>query len=213
VDGDAIGPVAATPEEVHAFWFADALGDPERAMRRLDFWFRPTRQTDGTIRERFEPTLKAAGEGLFTPWEATAHTRVALVIVLDQFPRNIRRGTPEAFRHDARALAVARRGLAAGHADALTVPERAFLLMPFQHAEDVGVQRESVAHFERLVADAPPQWRRFAEGNAKYARLHFEIVERFGRFPHRNAILARASTPEEIEYLKSNGENFGQSGE
>ena len=211
MDGDAIGPVAATPEEVHAFWFADALGDPERATRRLDFWFRSTRQTDDTIRERFAPTLKAASDGLLAHWEATPHSRVALVIVLDQFPRNIHRGTADAFRHDPQALAVARRGFAAGHATALSVPERAFLLMPFQHAEDVSVQRESVAHFEKLVSDAPPGWRQFAEGNAKYARLHFEIVERFGRFPHRNAILARPSTPEELEYLKSNTENFGQS--
>jgi uncharacterized protein (DUF924 family) len=210
VDGDPVGSVSATPEEVHAFWFADALGDPDRARRRLDFWFRSTPQTDDEIRQRFAPTLKAASEGLLAHWEAAPQSRVALVVVLDQFPRNIHRRTAAAFRHDAHALAVARRGVAAGHSAALTAPERAFLIMPFQHCENLAVQRESVALFERLVTDAPPSFRAFAEGNLKYARLHLEIVERFGRFPHRNAILGRASTPEEIDYLKSKPETFGQ---
>ena len=210
MDGDPLGPVRATPEEIHAFWFADALGDPERAKQRLDFWFRSKPQIDEEIRHRFAPALKAANEGLLAHWEREAHSCVALVIVLDQFPRNIHRGTPAAFRHDAQALAVARRGLAAGHSRALAVPEQVFLAMPFQHGEDLAVQRESVALFERILADAPPGWRAVAEGNLKYARLHADIVERFGRFPHRNAILGRASTPGEIEYLKSGAENFGQ---
>ena len=210
MDSNAVGSVRATPEEVHAYWFADALGDPERAKRRLDFWFRPSPEVDEEIRQRFAPTLKAAHEGLLTPWEAAPHSRVALLVVLDQFPRSIYRRTAGAFRYDTQALAVARRGLAAGHWNALSVPERAFLIMPFQHAEDLAVQRESVALFERLMNEARPEWRSLAEGNLKYARLHHDIVERFGRFPHRNAILGRTSTPEEIEYLKTNTESFGQ---
>ena len=210
MDSDAVGSVSATPEEVHAYWFADALGDPERAKRRLDFWFRPGREVDEEIRRRFAPTLKAASEGLFTPWEAAPHSRVALVVVLDQFPRSIHRRTPAAFRYDAQALTVARRGLAAGHWDALSVPERAFLVMPFQHAEDLAVQRESVALYQRLVNEAPTAWRALAEGNLKAAREHLEVIERFGRFPHRNRILGRPSTPDEAEFLKGEHKSWGQ---
>ena len=210
MDGDTIGPLEPQPEEVRGYWFADALGDPDKAQRRLDFWFRSSRETDEEIERRFSPALKAASEGLLAHWEAAPHSSVALVVVLDQFPRNIHRGTAAAFSHDAHALAVARRGLAARHARALTIPEQAFLLMPFQHAEDLAVQRESVALFERLAADAAAQWRGFAEGNLKYARLHLEIVERFGRFPHRNAILGRPSTPAEKAFLDAGAEHFGQ---
>lgn len=210
MDSDAVGPVGATPEEVHAFWFAEALGDPERAKRRRDFWFRSTPQIDEEIRRRFGSTLKAAAEGELAQWEAAPQSRVALVVLLDQFPRNIHRGTPAAFRHDAQALAIARRGIAAGHLQALSVPEQSFLLMPFQHAEDRGVQKDSVTLFERFVADAPPDWRALAEGNLKSAREHYTVVERFGRFPHRNAILGRESTPDEVEFLKTDHKTWGQ---
>jgi uncharacterized protein (DUF924 family) len=132
------------------------------------------------------------------------------VIVLDQFPRNIHRGRPLAFAHDDHALRVTRRGVADGHLEALTTMEQAFLLMPFQHCEDLDCQREGMALFERLLASAPPPWRAVAENVVNYARLHLELIERFGRFPHRNAILGRTSTRAELEYLRSSPESFGQ---
>jgi uncharacterized protein (DUF924 family) len=132
--------------------------------------------------------------------------------VLDQFPRNIHRGRPRAFAHDDHALRVTRRGVADGHLEALTTMEQAFLLMPFQHCEDLDCQREGMALFERLLASAPPPWRSVAENVVNYARLHLELIERFGRFSHRNAILGRTSTRAELEYLNSGAETFGQSG-
>ena len=134
------------------------------------------------------------------------------MIALDQFPRNAYRNTAAAFAHDARALEVARRAIAAGHLESLSVPEQAFLLMPYQHVEDAACQREGLLWFERLHAKAAPEWQAFTANTLDFARKHLEIVERFGRFPHRNAVLGRKSTAAEREYLAANPESFGQGG-
>ena len=176
----------------------------------MAFWFKSSRETDRQVAERFAPAVEAASESRLAGWEALPRSRLALVIVLDQFPRNIHRGTAAAFQHDEQALAVTQRGIAAGHLPALTTVEQGFLLMPFQHCEDLAGQLEGVALFERIVREAPQDWRTVADENFKYARLHLDIIQRFGRFPHRNAILGRVSTAAESEYLKSNTESFGQ---
>ena len=200
----------ADDNEIHAFWFADATADPKKAAERLDFWFRATPANDAVIARRFAPTLVSAATGALDNWEARPRSCLALIIALDQFPRNIHRGSPDAFAHDAKALCITRRGIEAGHLHALSTIEQAFFLMPFQHVEDAAAQREGLARYERMLDDAPPAWRPVAEGIVAYARLHLEIVERFGRFPHRNRIFGRASTPREVEYLKNGGESFGQ---
>ena len=200
----------ATAEEILDFWFADALANPVRAQERLGFWFQPNRETDKFVEARYAQTVRDASRGLLASWEAQPRSCLALVIVLDQFPRNMHRGTAAAFQHDEKALAVTRRGVGAGHLDALATVERDFLLMPYQHCEDVACQREGVALYERMVREAPAAWRAVAEQTLHYARLHREIVERFGRFPHRNAIVGRASTPAEVEYLAAGAESFGQ---
>ena len=208
--GDAFRPVVESPGDIHAFWFADALGDPERAQARMRWWFGSDAGTDRLIAQRYTPALDATARGALSSWEGEPRSCLALVIVLDQFPRNIHRAQPAAFAYDARALEVTRRGLAAGHLQALATIEQAFFLMPFQHCEDLACQRESVVRFERMVEAASPAWREVAQGVLDYARLHLEIVERYGRFPHRNAILGRASTAQEIDYLASTSESFGQ---
>lgn len=208
--GDTLGPVVERPGDIHAFWFADALGDPARAKARMPWWFGSDADTDRLITERYATVLQAAGAGALSSWEGEPRSCLALVIVLDQFPRNIHRAKPAAFAYDASALEITRRGLAAGHLQALATIEQAFFLMPFQHCEDLACQRESVAHFERMVEGATPEWREVARGVLDYARLHLEIVERCGRFPHRNAILGRVSTAQEIDYLASTSESFGQ---
>lgn len=200
------------PEDIHAFWFADSLNDPARAKARMAWWFGSDPDTDRLIAQRYTRVLEAAGAGALAAWEGEPVSCLALVIVLDQFPRNIHRAKPAAFQYDARALNVARRGLAAGHLQSLATIERAFFLMPFQHCEDLACQRESVAHFEHMVEGAAPEWREVAQGVFDYAKLHLGIVERYGRFPHRNAILRRASTAEEADYLASSAESFGQGG-
>ena len=201
----------STPEAIHRYWFADALGDPSIATRRTAFWFSSSRETDAEIAGRFAAVLRQAGAGAHADWERQAHACLALIIVLDQFPRNIHRGTAAAFQLDEQTLGVARRGVAAGHLSELHTAERAFFLMPYQHVENLEAQREGVKLFERMTEEAPAEWRAFAEDILRYARLHLDIVERFGRFPHRNAILGRGSTRAEREYLEENTESFGQS--
>jgi len=200
------------PEDVLAYWFGDALQEPEEADRRMRFWFGSDPRTDDEIRARFAPAVKAAGEGAYAQWETEPRPALALVIVLDQFPRNIHRGTAAAFQHDAQALRSARHGVEAGHLPLLSTLEQGFFLMPYQHSEALFCQREGYALFERMAGEAAPSLRAVADEMLKYARLHLEIIERFGRFPHRNAIVGRASTPAELEYLESHGEAFGQGG-
>lgn len=201
-----------TADEILDFWFGDARTDPARAAERMAFWFKPSAEDDATITERFTSTLKEAADGSLAHWETDPRSALALVIALDQFPRNIHRGTPSAFAYDREALNVAKHGVATGHLRALTTIEQAFFLMPFQHCEDRACQREGVALFERMVEEAPPEWRSVAEGMLRYARMHRDIIERYGRFPHRKKIFGRASTPEEQQHLASDHESFGQSG-
>jgi len=196
--------------ELLDWWFADARDDPERAAARNAFWFGSDPAADRGIRERFGATLEAAAAGELDAWAEEPRGRLALVLVFDQLPRNIHRGSARAFAYDARALALAREGVATGALEPLSVPERAFLLMPFMHAESVPVQREACEHFEALVAGAPPAWRSLAENNLAFARDHLAICERFGRFPHRNAALGREATPEERAFLEGGGASFGQ---
>ena len=199
-----------SPEAVHRFWFADAIEDPRAAEARHDVWFETSAEFDAAIRQRFVPTMEAAVRGALADWKRVPQSCVALVIVLDQFPRNVYRGTPAAFACDARALEVTRRAIAAGYWEHLSIMERTFLLMPYEHVEDVAAQREGLPLFERLHAEAPASWRNVTGNTLAYARSHLAIVERFGRFPHRNAILGRTSTDAEREYLASNDETFGQ---
>jgi uncharacterized protein (DUF924 family) len=200
----------ASPEGVHRFWFADTIDDPQAADERRDLWFRCAPAFDDEIRGRFGPMIAAAARGELSAWERAPQSCVSLVIVLDQFPRNAYRNTAAAFENDHLALAVTRRAITAHYVDRLAIVERAFLLMPYQHVESLAVQREGIAYFERMSAAALPQWRPFAENTLQFARRHLEIVERFGRFPHRNTVLGRSSTPTEQAYLDSKPDTFGQ---
>jgi uncharacterized protein (DUF924 family) len=176
--GDWIG-------EVLRFWF-DELRPAQ--------WFRTDSALDETIRRRFAGLYeKVFAQG---PLALNSQAALARVIVLDQFPRNMFRGKPEAYASDAQALATAQTAIAAGFDRDLSVAERQFLYMPFQHAEDRAVQRRSVELFAALQEAGD-------DGALSSAQYHRDIVERFGRFPHRNAVLGRASTPEEIEFLKT----------
>ena len=201
-----------SPEDVHRFWFADAADDPRAADVRRELWFRCSPAFDREIRERFVPTIARAARGELSAWERQPCSCVSLVIVLDQLPRNAHRNSAAAFGNDAMALAVTRRAIDARYVERVSVAERVFLLMPYEHVEDISAQREGLAHFERLVASAPQEWRSFAENTLHFARQHAEIIERFGRFPHRNAVLGRMSTPAEQAYLDSRPDTFGQGG-
>jgi uncharacterized protein (DUF924 family) len=184
---------------VLAFWF---LGNPDRHRRR---WFRVDPKFDALIRARFAATWEAARAGLLADWAETPEGALALVLVLDQFPRNMHRGTPLAFATDECARALARMAVAQGFDAALRPLERMFVYLPFQHAENLADQEESVRLFEAL---APVRGFAKPGGPIDYALRHRAIIRRFGRFPHRNAILGRASSPDETTYLDQPGAGF-----
>jgi uncharacterized protein (DUF924 family) len=186
--------------EVLEFWFG-AHDRPEFGRPRA-CWFQKSDAFDALVRDRFLSTHEAAAAGALDAWAARPLSALALAVVLDQFPRNMFRGSPRAFATDARALALAREAVAQRFDDVLLPVQRWFVYLPFEHAEDLDAQRGSLRLFERLATDAA------GAGTFTYAMRHYAVIERFGRFPHRNAILGRASTPEEIAFLAQPGSSF-----
>jgi uncharacterized protein (DUF924 family) len=192
----------AVPEDVLEFWFgeldSDGLPDPSVSRR----WFRNEPAFDDEIRERFGEAVQAAVAGHMESWANRPRGRVALIILLDQFTRNIGRGRAEAWSGDARALAHARTAIAASEQRRLLPVERYFLYMPFEHAEDLELQQRSVALFAELLALAPEAGQRLFSGGVDWAKSHRDEIARFGRFPGRNEALGRASTREELAWLR-----------
>jgi len=182
------------------FWFG-AADSPDRGRARA-CWFRKSGDFDTQIRSGFLRLQERAAAGKLAKWERTPLAALALVVVLDQFPRNMFRGEARAFATDAQALRVARRMVERGFDRLLRPVERWFVYLPFEHAEDMAAQRRSVALFAGLAADPD------SAGTIDYARRHFDIIARFGRFPHRNALLGRESTPEETLFLSQPGSSF-----
>jgi uncharacterized protein (DUF924 family) len=201
--------VDVDPEAILAFWFGDAVADPGKATARERFWFGAASDTDAVIRERFLTAIEAAARGELASWECEPRSALAEVILLDQFPRNVWRETANAFAYDGKALDAARAAVAAGHLERLAPIEQAFLVLPFEHSEAIQAQRECVHLSAMIAASASAEWRPLLERYLEYAVRHLEIIERFGRFPHRNRVLGRAATPGEIEYLEAERERFG----
>jgi uncharacterized protein (DUF924 family) len=182
-------------QDVLDFWFLPPT-DPGFGQQRA-VWFRKDDQFDAQINERFGTAIELAVAGGLREWdEEGALGALARIIVLDQFTRNAGRGTPASFAGDALALACARQLVDSGQDKSLLPVQRWFAYMPFEHSEDPAMQAESIALFTELAEHAPG-----FEGVLDYAHRHRGVIARFGRFPHRNPILGRASTPEELEYL------------
>ena len=169
----------------------------------------PQRAQDALIRDEFGARVEAALRGELASWADGPRRRLSLIILLDQFARNIYRGRARAYAGDEQALSLALSGMQSGADAALDPVERIFFYMPLEHSESVDVQDESVAAYRRLVREAPEPLRASFESALKYAEAHAAIIRRFGRFPHRNRVLRRTSTPEETDYLLD-GEEFGQ---
>jgi uncharacterized protein (DUF924 family) len=188
-------------DEVLAFWFG-APGSPEYG-RTLDKWFRKDERFDREIVTRYGTLIEQALAGELALWSDEPRSALAHIVVLDQFTRNVYRDSPRAFAGDARALAAARALVATGGDETLLPVQRSFVYLPFEHAEDLQTQNEGVALFERLAASDAQM-----SGALDWACRHQVVIARFGRFPHRNAVLGRTSTPEELEFLQQPGSRF-----
>ena len=203
----ARGEVLFKAQDILDFWFGpDPLGAGQ-LLPRLRLWFggedppEVLQLRDETIATRFGDHVDAAARGALDHWAGSPHRLLALILLLDQFPRHVFRGKARAYSHDARALALSMEGLQTGADAALAPAERLFFYLPLQHAESLAVQDESIAAYRRLLQEAPPAHARLFEGCLQFAEQHREVVRRFGRFPHRNAPLGRRSSPEELAFL------------
>jgi uncharacterized protein (DUF924 family) len=199
----------ATAADVLAFWFADSLTSAEGLARQYRRWFRQNDAFDAEIAARFASLPEDAAQGQLNAWRSRPDTTTALVLVLDQFPRSLYRNSSRAFAFDAKALAEAEAAIARGDDDAAHPLQAAFLYMPFQHAETIAAQQRSVDLYRRLRARAPADLADKFEGFVDYAQRHLDVVDKFGRFPHRNALLGRKPTAAEQAYLAEGGETFG----
>lgn len=189
-------------QQVLDFWFLPA-DHPQHGQSRAEWW-RKDAAFDALVRQRFAATLQAALEGGLDEWDGLgARGTLARILVLDQFTRNAWRDTPAAFAGDARALQAALALVDSGAHLGLTPLQRWFAYMPLEHAEDLALQQRSLALFSTLAGEGPG----FASA-LDYARSHLDVIARFGRFPHRNAILGRVSTPAEAAYLAQPGAGF-----
>ncbi len=190
-----------TPSAVLDFWFAPP-GDPEHDRPRA-FWFKKSAATDREIADRFSARVEEALAGRLDAWTNETDSALALVLLLDQFTRNIHRDTPRAFAGDAIALRIANRLIDAGSDAALSPVRRAFMTMPLEHDEKLASQDRAVRRFIAIAAEAPE-----LGGMRDFADQHRAVIARFGRFPHRNALLGRVSTPEELAFLREPGSRF-----
>lgn len=199
-------------EAILAFWFQEKGLSAPQIDRRMDVWFGEDAVFDLECKKDFANDVELASVGNLNHWAHQPRGRLALILLLDQFRRNIFRNTAAAFEKDKAALKLCVEGAMEKKDRGLKPIERAFFYMPLQHAESRKVQAKSVELFTRLAAAVSPTYRETFETMAHFAELHRDIVEQFGRFPHRNKLLNRKNTPEEEAYLAGDSPDFGQGG-
>lgn len=190
------------------FWFGTDTDDALVAKNRASIWWGKNQQTDDDIERWFGSLVLAARDGELAHWEESASCLLALIILTDQFPRNIYRGTPDSFAFDTIALDLCLRGLKQGVDRELRPIQRVFFYLPLEHSEELENQVRSVELFRKLAGEVETRLKSTFDAYLDYALRHHAIIERFGRFPHRNEILGRQSTPEEAEFLKQPGSSF-----
>jgi uncharacterized protein (DUF924 family) len=195
-----VSRLKATPEAVLAFWFGREGEEGYGEFR--DAWFARDPDFDHEVRDRFEDIYEEAVAGELEAWKEEARSCLALIVVLDQFPRNMFRGDARMYAADGLALAAARHAVERAYDRELSPLQRMFMYLPFEHSEDLEDQRFSVELFSMLAEETG------SEEILVYAVQHLRIIERFGRFPHRNEMLGRRTTPEEAEFLKEPGSSF-----
>ena len=199
-------------DAVLSFWFMEEQLSAPQIDKRMDVWFGEDEVFDLECKKEFTDDVAAASAGKLDHWAHRPTGRLALILLLDQFRRNIYRNTAGAFEKDNAALKLCVEGAMQKKDQGLTPIQKAFFYMPLQHAESRKVQAKSVDLFQRLAAAVSPTYRETFETIAQFAELHRDIIEQFGRFPHRNALLGRQNTPEEAEYLAADSPSFGQGG-
>ena len=197
-------------EAILSFWFKEQELSAPQIDRRMDMWFSEDPVFDHEIEKEFTDDIDAACAGNLNHWAAESHGRLALIILIDQFRRNIHRNTAEAFSKDRLALKLCVEGAMEKKDKGLTPIQRVFFYMPLQHAESRKVQAKSLELYNRLAEAVSPTYRETFLTVAQFAELHKDIIDRFGRFPHRNKLLNRENTAEEAEYLAGDGPDFGQ---
>jgi len=205
-----------TPEDqsridaILEFWFKEQELTAPQIDRRMDVWFGGDEVFDLECKKGFTDDVKKASAGQLDHWAEQSHGRLALILLLDQFRRNIYRNTAHAFEMDKAALKLCVEGARDKKDKGLTPIQQAFFYMPLQHTESPKVQGKAVDIFNRLAEAVSPTYRETFETMAQFAELHRDIVVQFGRFPHRNILLGRENTPEEDEYLAGDSPDFGQ---
>ena len=187
--------------DIHRYWFGDLASPTAKNPEKAAIWFRQSDETDAHIRDTYGRYIAQAAA---IDWDLDALSReeqIGLVVLLDQFPRNIFRTSSEAFATDPKARGIARQLVDRG-IDRFYLAERTFIAVPFEHSEDIADQDFALFLVAQMAVEAPEDWKDELRGNLDYFIKHREIIAKFGRFPHRNAVLGRASTPDEIEFLK-----------
>ncbi len=195
-------------ETILEFWFGTESDDVVAARQQAELWWKKHPEVDQEIRERFASLLDAGANGSLDDWLTSSRGILAMIILADQFSRNMYRDTPRSFAYDPLARNWCKAGLDSGADRMLRPIERVFFYLPIEHSELLEDQHRSVALYEELAESVPEAQRKLFDGHLNYAVRHREIVERFGRFPHRNAILDRESTEEETEFLQKPGSSF-----
>lgn len=190
-------------EEILSYWFGKVEDTVLPSPDRTDIWFSGKKEVDEEIKAKFANDVQKAAAGEYDDWSQEPRAALALILLLDQFSRHIYRDTAQAFAQDAKALDICLQGIQKEYDHSLSLIERVFFYMPLEHAENLEMQATSVRAFQILVNLAFAETRSVYENFLDYAIKHYEVVRRFGRFPHRNAILARPSTTEELEFLKT----------
>lgn len=197
-----------TPLSIKTFWFGDLADDALTAASQAKLWWSKNPDIDQLMIQRFAMVTEQAADGALDAWRETPDACLSLILVCDQFPRNMYRATPRSFAYDALARQLCRDGLTQGFDQRLRLIERIFFYLPLEHSESIADQDQSVSLFSALLAAATAQQKALFEGYVTYALRHRDVISRFGRFPHRNQILGRLSTPEELQFLSEPGSSF-----
>ena len=198
-------------DEILMFWFEEKELSAPQIDARMDVWFGDDPKFDDEIVKRFSDDVERACAGELDHWAHEPRGRLALILLIDQFRRNIHRNKPEAFEKDKVALKFCIEGATAKMNRDLPPIQQVFFYMPLQHSESLKVQKKSCEIYRHLAKSVSPTYKETFETVVRFAELHADIIEQFGRFPHRNKVLGRENTPEEDEYLAGDAPSFGQS--